>query len=106
MRGGTLRHRVTLMRPTDGDPGDAGNASLTFVESGNIWSRIEPLTVAELLNAQQVQANATHKVTIRYHKEIAQKWQLLFRGRTFDVEAILPTDMRPIEMVLLVSEKV
>lgn len=69
-----------------------------------VWGSIEPLTVRELMNAQQVSAQATHMVTIRYYKELEQAWRIRLGRREFDIEAIMPTDMRPIEMKILVKE--
>lgn len=105
MRAGKLRHRLFLQAPTDGTADDAGTPSVTYDTKAAVWGSIDPLTVTERLRAQQVAATATHMVVIRFYKDLQHKWQIMFGQRVFSIEAILPTEMRPIEMKILVREE-
>lgn len=106
MRAGKLRHRLFLQAPADETPGDAGIPSTEYETAAVVWGSIDPLTVTEQLRAKQVAATATHMVVIRRYKDLTHKWRIKFGQRDFAIESILPTEMRPIEMKLLVREEV
>lgn len=105
MRAGFLRHRLEVQAPTD-TVGDTGNPDTTYTLENTIWASVEPLTVTEQLKAQQIAATATHMVTIRYYPNLTQKHRFRMDQREFAIESILPTEMRRIEMKILVREEV
>jgi SPP1 family predicted phage head-tail adaptor len=106
MRAGKLRHRLHLQAPTDTPADDAGNPDVTYATAATVWGSVEPLTVREQLQAQQVAATATHLVTIRFYRDLQHKWRIMFGQREFAIEAVMPTESRPIEMKLLVREEI
>lgn len=106
MRAGLLRHRLEVQRPTNEAIGDAGNPEVTYTTEAPVWGSIVPLSVAERLSAGQVEAQATHVITIRHHKTIGQTWRFKFGQRYFAIASILPIDSRPIEMQIMVREVV
>lgn len=106
MRGGLLRHRLEIQRPNDADIGDAGNPDITYVTDAMVWGSIMPVSVSERLSAAQIEAQATHTVTIRYYKRLAQTWRFKFGTRFFAIASIIAPSMRPIEQQVLVREVV
>jgi len=65
MRAGELRHRVAFKSdtPTQDDFGQPIESWTTYM---TVWAAIEPLEGKELLLAQQVSAEVTIRVRIRY----------------------------------------
>jgi SPP1 family predicted phage head-tail adaptor len=58
----------------------------------------------ELLNAQEIIGDSTHKVRTRYTPNVTRKDQILFGSRTFAIDSINNTDERNIELVLTAHE--
>lgn len=64
-RAGLLRHRVSIQTGTPSDDGMAGQTT-AWATDASVWALITPLKGEELFRAQQIQANVTHKVEMRY----------------------------------------
>lgn len=74
-----------------------------------IWASIEPLRGQELYAAQQVQAEVTHKVRIRYSTDVSSVGptnQVVYGLRTFEVLAALNILERNKELELLCKERI
>jgi SPP1 family predicted phage head-tail adaptor len=104
MRAGQLRHLVTIeQRATTPD---------TYGEPAQTWTTlqadqpasIEPLSGRELINAQAVQSDVTHRVRMRYVAGIETKHRIVFGTRVLDIRAIRNVDERGIEWELLCTE--
>jgi SPP1 family predicted phage head-tail adaptor len=81
---GAMRHRVTVQNFTT-TTNALNQRQKTPTAVGEYWADIVSLTGRELVRAQQVNAEITHKVTMRYQGEIKASYTLLFNGRTFHV---------------------
>ena len=105
MQAGKLRHRVSLQQPVQAQAADGGvtNSWLTVI---SVPASIEPLNGRELWNAQQVQPDVTHRVTLRYHPNVSPRWRFLFGYRTFNVLTVLNTDERNRELICMCMEAV
>jgi SPP1 family predicted phage head-tail adaptor len=104
MRAGQLRHLVTVQsRSTTPD---------TYGEPAQTWSSlyadqpasIEPLSGRELLNAQAIQSDVTHRLRMRYVSGVETKHRILFGSRVFDIRAVRNVDERGIELEILCTE--
>jgi SPP1 family predicted phage head-tail adaptor len=76
MRAGLLRHRVQVQSPT-GTQDEYGQAVLGWTTLGARWASVEPLMGREMWQAQQVQADTTHKVTLRYFDGLTPRYRLV-----------------------------
>ena len=104
MRAGKLRHYVTINVYTPATSGVSGEQTAGYVTGDSVWAGLEPLTMRETLNAQQVQGVSTHRIWMRYTGDINRQDQVLFNGRAFEVDSVLNTEERNIELVLLAHE--
>lgn len=69
MQSGKYRHQVMLLRRVDSQqPG--GQVSHTYEHIATVWARISPLSGRELIAAQQVQAEVTNRINIRWRDDI------------------------------------
>ena len=102
---GKLRHRVTIQQLIRGDDGYGGTIE-TWQDVATVWAVIEPLRGNERYTAQQVQSELTHKVTIRYRAGIKPQMRLLYKGKTFEIEAVIDVEERHQWLELLCSEVV
>lgn len=104
MRAGKLRHFVTVQaRSTTPD---------TYGEPPQSWSNlhanqpasVEPLSGRELINAQAVQSDVTHRVRMRYVSGIETKHRIMFGSRVLDIRAVRNVDERNTELEMLCTE--
>jgi len=77
-----------------------------------IWGRITPLTGRELVWAQEVVAEANHKVEIRYRPGMNAKQRFLYKDphtgaqRQLNILLVLNVEERNREMICLCREAV
>lgn len=106
MRAGKLRHRVTLLRLDDSARDTFGDASGSYVTiADGLWASIEPLSGSELWTAQQVRADVTHKVTLRYNGDVTGKCRIEWDGRFFELGPPMSTEERLFDLVLTAVER-
>ncbi len=88
MRIGPLRHRIALQAGT-GTQGGYGNIPLTFSTYATVWASVQPLSGRELLNAQQVYAETSHRIRLRYLSTVTTKDRILFDSRAFEIVSMI-----------------
>jgi SPP1 family predicted phage head-tail adaptor len=105
MQAGKLRHQITLEQNT-GVEDTAGQVVDNWTPfATNLWASIRPLTGEEVLQAQQVQAEVTHEVKLRYLAGVTPQLRVLFGARVFNILSVVNTDERNYELVLLCKEQ-
>lgn len=102
---GRLRHRVAIQSATEAQ-NDLGEVEKTWATTATVWGAVEPLTGRELWQAQQVSAEITHRVRMRYRSGLTPKNRILFGSRILEINAILNPEERNIDLELLCREKV
>ena len=104
MRAGSLRHTVTVQQRTE-LPDAYGEPAQTWTTlHANQPASIEPLSGRELITAQAVQSDVTHRVRMRYVAGVQTKHRILFGSRVFDIRAVRNVDERNIELEMLCTE--
>ena len=91
---GKLNKRLQIYRfdaenVKDGAGGYFEDGWVLFKE---VWGSIEPLSAKEFEQAQQLQVEITHKITIRHDKDIKRDMKIKYKDRTFDIQYILDKD--------------
>lgn len=105
MQAGKLRHRVTFQNPPTAQ-NSTGQVTGSYTTLATRWGSIEPLSGRELVNAQQISAEVTHRIRVRWLSGIAPKVRAVFGSRNFDILSVLNPEERKRELELLVREKV
>lgn len=89
-----LQHSIILQSP--GGIRDAvGERVTTWTNVATVFASINPLTVRESFEAEQVQSSVTHKIIIRYDSAIAaidHSWRILFGVRVFIIDGVRNID--------------
>lgn len=74
---------------------ECGGVSLaTTSPLTTVWGKIEAITGRDALAANQFSSIVTHRITVRYNPLFSGKQQVWFKGRVFQVEAVLNPDER------------
>ncbi len=103
MRAGDLRHRIVLQSRAQGKAAD-GEATKTFSTYATVWAKIEPQRGAEVITAQEQKGQITHKITVRYNTSIALTDQIVFKGRTFEINSMPDYQERKVFQELVCTE--
>jgi len=103
MRLGPLRQRVNIQaRSATVDA--FGQESETWATVATVWASVEPLSGRELLAAQQVQGETTHRVRMRYMAGVTTSSRVLFNLRPFDVRSVINKNEAGAFLELLCTE--
>lgn len=102
---GALRHLITIRQPAvPGDiiRGQADQPAVTIADKTP--ASIEPLDGRELFEAQQMSANISHRIRLRYRAGVKPTQQVLFGARVFEISSVINVEERNIELRLLCQE--
>lgn len=100
-----LRHRLTLQQLVQ-TPDSAGGYTASWDDVAQLWAEILPINGRERLFAGKVQAETTHRISIRYRNDISTSHRLVFESRVFNIRAIMNEHERDDMLELLVEEGV
>jgi SPP1 family predicted phage head-tail adaptor len=102
---GQLRHRVELHSPAV--TRDAyGQPKETFTKYADAWAKVEPLSMKEQVQNEQVMGERTHRITIRFNEDVDRKDRVVFGSRTFEIVSIVNPDERNRVLELISKEVV
>ena len=104
MHAGKLRHLLTLQQSTD-TQNARGEAIENWSDEADLWGSIRPLVGREGFDANQMYANATHEIRVRYRAGVAPKKRFKHGSRVFDIEAVVNVDERSRELVCIATER-
>jgi SPP1 family predicted phage head-tail adaptor len=105
MGAGALRHRITIERVTETQDSFGGTVT-TWPILATMWASVEPLSGREQLLAQQVQAEVTHRVRVRYVAGVTAKMRITFGDRHFEILSVINPEERNRELELMCKELV
>jgi SPP1 family predicted phage head-tail adaptor len=105
MRAGELRSRVALQTATETQD-DYGAPVPSWATTATVWGEVVDLSGREYFAAQQVNAEVSTRIRIRYLAGVVPKMRAVANGRTFDILAVLDPDGRKRELHLMCKEVV
>lgn len=107
MQAGKLRHRVVpqkFISLQDPQTGEIVKDWVNLVQStadNGIWAEVYPLSAREFISAQATQNEITTRITIRRRDDITAKCRILYRGKIYNVEGVLPDPVSGLEYLTL-----
>lgn len=102
---GKLKHRVTLQEYTA--TRDSYGAELeAWVDIATVWASVEPLTGREYFQTQQINAEISTKVTIRFKAGVTAKMRLIYNDRVFEIISVINTEEKDVQLVLMCREMI
>ncbi len=103
IRAGSLKHQITIQENT-GVTNASGEIVQDWTDFATIRASILPLSGKELITAQQVASEITHKVRIRYLPDICAKQRIVFGCRIFEIVSVINTGEGNRELEILCKE--
>lgn len=104
MKIGEMRQRITFQRPVKTADGHKGH-TVAWQDIVSVWARVEPLSGREYFYSQQIKAEVTHRVKIRYREDITIKMRIKHRDRNLAIESILDKKERREELEIFCREE-
>lgn len=106
LNAGRLNKRITIEEDIGTEASSTGEHVEDFQFFANRWAEIIPLSGRELWNAQQVQPDITHKVTIRYLTGVTPKMRVAYGSRYFNILSVINVNEEGISQELMCMESV
>lgn len=106
MQAGALRHRLTLETPNTTADSFGEETEAPYTTLATVWGSIEPLSGNERLRMQQVQAEVTHRVRIRYRSGVTPELRVKFGTRYFNILSVTNWEERNRELEIMCKELV
>jgi len=88
---GVLKHRLVLEQVIETSDG-SGGAIITWSEVATLWASIDSVHAAMRHLAQQSQETITHRITLRYRKDVASGWRFRKGDRIFKIITVRDPD--------------
>lgn len=90
---GALNQRVQIQRVSN-TRDDMGGMIQSWATIATVWAEVKPISAGEQFRRQQIQASASHKVTIRYRNDLLPSDRIVWRNRTFQLKGEMNEDQR------------
>jgi len=107
MRAGKLRHKITIQYCPEPQSQDSYGAVIkNWSDYATVWASIEPARGREFWESQQINAEVTAKITIRYLAGITPKMRVKYGSRIFEIISVINPEERNRELQLMVKESI
>ena len=105
MYAGKLRNSITIERLIT-IPDSIGGSNKAWVTNKTLKAFIKPMSGAETLHSQRLEARLTHRVLIRYVSDILNTDRINYNGRHFQIRSIINVEERNLWIELSCEEGV
>jgi SPP1 family predicted phage head-tail adaptor len=86
---GKFSSRVTILAPTE-TKSFSGESTFTWETNlGTVWAQVDGLSSRDVLQAQQANVIATHRIRIRYRDDVTHLHRIVWRGRTMELASVV-----------------
>ena len=104
IRVGDLRHRIQFAETESSVTSFGTTIDETPTTDDTVWAAISPSSGREFFDQEQVQAENTVVVLIRYRSGTSPKQQFTHDGKTYEIISVKNMDERDFYMYLLCKE--
>lgn len=105
MRAGTLKKRITFQRPVEGSADALNEKAVTWASIVTVSASVLPQTSREFYRAQQVIAEMTHLLSIRYRSGIDETLRIKFGKRILKIVSVLNDEEGNRELLIACVEQ-
>ena len=103
MQAGKLRQRIIIEHRSEA-ANSFGEVIPTWATLTTVWGSVEPLSGKELLEAQQIASETTHRVRIRYYSSLTTEMRFKLGSRYLEIVSILNLKEAGRELEVLCKE--
>jgi len=107
MNPGKLNRRITIQQlPDNVDQFNTPEPDTVWRDVARVWAAVEPLSGREYIILQNVSAEVTTRIKMRYRPGIKPDMRVLYAGRVYDIHAVLDIEEAHKEMHLMCVERI
>lgn len=88
---GKLDKRIKIMQSDKVSDGSGGFEN-ELKEVKTVWAHVRPISGREFWQAQQINAEISHKIIIRYTEAVNRTNLISYNGRIFDIQYLINVD--------------
>lgn len=88
---GKLRDRVTIQAPSE-SRSPSGETTLSWVTVATVWASVDGLSSRDILQAQQANVVATHKIRIRKRSDVTHTHRILWKSVIMEIASVVSRD--------------
>lgn len=86
---GRMRERVTIKAPTE-VRSRSGETTLNWDTTvATVWANVGGLSSRDILQAQQANVIATHRMRIRFRDDVTHLHRIVWRGKTMEIASVV-----------------
>lgn len=100
---GKMRERVTIQSPSE-VRGRSGQTTLQWSTLATVWASVEGLSSRDIMQAQQANVMATHRIRIRHRDDVTHTHRIVWRNRTMEIASV--TDRMGREVLEVLAREV
>ena len=101
---GKMRERVTIKAPTE-VRSRSGETTLNWDATvATVWASVEGLSSRDIIQAQQANVVASHRIRIRHRTDVTHEHRVVWRGVTMEIASV--TDRMNREVLELLAREV
>jgi len=100
---GKMRERVTIQSPSE-VRGRSGQTTLEWSNLATVWASVEGLSSRDIMQAQQANVMATHRIRIRHRDDVTHTHRIVWRNRTMEIASV--TDRMGREVLEVLAREV
>ena len=91
---GQMRERVAIKSQTE-VRSPSGETTFSWDTTvATVWASVNGLSSRDILQAQQANVIATHRIRIRYRSDVSHTNRIIWRNRTMEVASVVERDNR------------
>jgi SPP1 family predicted phage head-tail adaptor len=91
---GSMRERVAIKAQTEVRKPSGETVMDWDTTVATVWASVSGLSSRDILQAQQANVIATHRIRVRYRADVTHLNRLVWRGRTMEIAAVVERDNR------------
>lgn len=100
---GKLKERVAIKSPTE-VRSRSGETTLNWDTTvATVWASVEGLSSRDIIQAQQANVIATHRIRMRHRDDVTHEHRIVWRGVTMEIASVTQRQER--EMLELLARE-
>jgi len=105
MRAGSLRHKITFQQLTVAND-TWGHSAETWTDQVTTYAALWTLRGTERMESLKLDNEITHKIRVRYKRDLNPKMRIKFGERYFNILSMIDPDERHIYYEIMASEEI
>lgn len=93
---GKMKERVTIKSPRE-VRSRSGETTLNWDTTvATVWASVDGLSSRDIIQAQQANVVATHKIRIRFRDDVSHTHRIIWRDRTMEIASVTERNDRQV----------